>query len=107
MVATLTKFMPNKKQLLALSAVLLVGALLVPTANAGTVIIDVRTPEEYQLNHPAGAINIPHHEIVAKIASQGVSKSDTIKLYSGKSSRAEQAKTALQSVGYTNVEVQK
>ncbi|WP_394262170.1 rhodanese-like domain-containing protein [Moraxella boevrei] len=99
--------MLNKKRLLTISALALAGFLLIPNVQAKTVVIDVRTPEEYQMNHPSGAINIPHSEIVAKIGSQGVSKSDTIKLYSGASSRAEKAKNDLQSAGYSNVEVQK
>ncbi|MFW2176217.1 MULTISPECIES: rhodanese-like domain-containing protein [unclassified Moraxella] len=103
----LKQFRPSKKHLLTLAGAVVVGMLLMPTANANTVVIDVRTPQEYQVDHPNGAINIPHSEIVAKIASQGVSKSDTIKLYSRGGGRAEQAKNALQSAGYTNVEIQK
>lgn len=99
-------YMPRKKHLLTLSAALLVGALLVPSANAANVIIDVRTPEEFQIGHPDGAINIPHNQIASKIASQGVSKSDTIKLYSRGGARADQAKAALEAAGYTNVSVQ-
>lgn len=102
-----TVFKPSKKHLLALGAAIIVGMLIVPTANAATVVVDVRTPEEYQVSHPNGAINIPHSEIVAKIASQGVNKSDTIKVYSRGGGRAQQAKSALESAGYTNVEVQK
>lgn len=100
-------FKLSKKHLMALGAAVMVGALLMPTANAATVVIDVRTPEEYSVSHPEGAINIPHSDIVAKIATQGVSKSDTIKVYSRGGSRAEQAKSALQSAGYTNVEIHK
>lgn len=98
-------FRPSKKQLLALGAAVMVGALLMPTANAATVVIDVRTPEEYSVSHPQGAINIPYSEIVTKITSQGVSKSDTIKVYSRGGSRAAQAKSALQSAGFNNVEI--
>ena len=101
------KIKPSKKKLLTLTALAFAGIMLMPSVQAKTVIIDVRTPEEYQLNHPDGAINIPHSEIVSQIASQGVAKSDTIKLVSGKSSRAEKAKSELQSAGYSNVEVQK
>lgn len=99
-------YMPRKKHLLTLSAALLVGALLVPSANAANVIIDVRTPEEFQIGHPDGAINIPHNQIATKIASQGVSKSDTIKLYSRGGARANQAKAALEAAGYSNVSIQ-
>lgn len=98
---------PSRKTLLTMTAIAFAGFLLMPSVQAKTVIIDVRTPEEFSLNHLDGAINIPHSEIVNQIASAGVSKSDTIKLYSGKSSRAEKAKAELQSAGYNNVEVQK
>lgn len=100
-------FKLSKTQLLALGAVAMVGVLLMPTANAATVVIDVRTPEEYSVNHPTGAINIPHNELLAKITAQGIAKSDTIKVYSRGGGRAQQAKSALQSAGYTNVEIQK
>lgn len=97
----------SKKHLVLVGAMAVVGMLVMPTANASTVVVDVRTPEEYQVGHPDGAINIPYSDIVAKIASQGVSKSDTIKVYSRGGGRAEQAKSALQSAGYSNVEIQK
>lgn len=106
MLSLLRRFSPSKKQVLALSTLAMTGMLLLNSANATSVIVDVRTPEEYQLGHPAGAINIPYTEIVDKIARQGVSKSDTIKLYSRGGGRAEQAKSALQSAGYNNVEIQ-
>ena len=96
----------SKKHLLALGAAVMVAALLMPSANAATVVVDVRTPQEYQMGHPDGAINIPYADIVAKIASQGVSKSDTVKVYSRGGGRAEQAKSALQAAGYTNVQIQ-
>lgn len=102
----LARLLPRKKHLLTLSAALLIGAMLMPTANAANVVIDVRTPEEFQIGHPDGAINIPHSQIASKIASQGVSKSDTIKLYSRGGARADQAKAALEAAGYTNVSVQ-
>lgn len=98
---------PTKKHVMLLGAAMMVGALMMPAAKAATVVVDVRTPEEYQVDHPNGAINIPYSDIVAKIASQGVTKSDTIKVYSRGGGRAEQAKSALQQAGYSNVEVQK
>lgn len=100
-------FVPKPKILLVIGAIALASWFLMPSVHAKTVIIDVRTPEEFSLNHPDGAINIPHNDIINQIANVGVSKSDTIKLYSGKSSRADKAKTELQSAGYSNVEVQK
>ena len=53
-------FKLSKKQLLALGAAVMVGALLMPTANAATVVIDVRTPQEWNDDHinDARVINI-------------------------------------------------
>lgn len=107
MVTSAKTYIPKPKILLAIGAIALASWFLMPSVHAKTVIIDVRTPEEFSLNHPDGAINIPHSEIVNQIATAGVGKSDSIKLYSGKSSRADKAKTELQSAGYSNVEVQK
>lgn len=105
MFTLLKSYRPKKKHLLVLSAAMLVSALILPTANAATVVVDVRTPEEYQVSHPDGAINIPYSDIVAKIAAKGVNKADTIKVYSRGGGRAEQAKSALQSAGYNKVEI--
>lgn len=111
-IATITALksvrLPNKKQLLKYAAMAVIGMAVftqVSQANAKTVVIDVRTPEEFQVGHPDGAINISHSEIAQKIGSKGVDKSDTIKLYSRSGNRAEQAKSALQAAGYTNVQV--
>ena len=93
------------KTVVCLRAAVMVGALLMPTANAATVVIDVRTPEEYSVNHPTGAIN--SHNELAENNAQGIAKSDTIKVYSRGGGRAQQAKSALRSAGYTNVEIQK
>ena len=46
------KIKPSKKKLLTLTALAFAGIMLMPSVQAKTVIIDVRTPEEYQLNHP-------------------------------------------------------
>ena len=59
------------------------------------------------MNHQTVAINIKNNKLLAKITAQGIAKSDTIKVYSRGGGRAQQAKSALQSAGYTNVEIQK
>lgn len=96
----------NKKHLLMVAGLAVIGAMTLSSASAKTVIIDVRTPEEFQVSHPIGAVNIPHNEVADKVASLGVSNADTIKVYSRGGSRAEVAKKALQSAGYSNVTVE-
>lgn len=96
----------NKKHLLMVAGLAVIGAMTLSSASAKTVIIDVRTPEEFQVSHPIGAVNIPHNEVADKVASLGVSNADTIKVYSRGGNRAEVAKKALQSAGYSNVTVE-
>lgn len=96
----------SKKQLLVVAGLAIIGAMTLSSASAKTVIIDVRTLEEFQVSHPIGAINIPHNEVADKVASLGVSNADTIKVYSRGGNRAEVAKKALQSAGYSNVTVE-
>lgn len=102
------KFRPTRQTLLKFCAFAVVGTLALTQlsqANAKTVIIDVRTPQEYQMGHPLGAINIPYNDIANQIFSKGVDKADTIKVYSRGGNRAEQAKTTLKSAGFSNVVV--
>lgn len=96
-----------RKRILQLSIAVIVSAIFVMPNYAKEVLIDVRTPEEYQMSHPDGAINLPHNDIISLVEKNNISKHDSIKLYSRTGNRAELAKTALQSVGYRNVEIHK
>ncbi len=69
-----------------------------------TVWIDVRSAEEYSEDHIADTPNIPHTEIAARIDDLDLSKSTPIKLYCRSGVRAGLALTALEELGYTNVE---
>ena len=75
-----------------------------PQTAQETVWIDVRTVEEYQQDHIANTENIPHLEIVTRIADLGLDKSTPIKVFCRSGVRAGLALTALQELGYTNVE---
>lgn len=69
-----------------------------------TVWIDVRSVDEYAEDHIDDTANIPHTEIVARISELDVSKSTPIKLFCRSGTRAGLALTALEELGYTNVE---
>ena len=69
-----------------------------------TLIIDVRSAEEWDSGHLEQAIHIPHTEIAAQIESHATSKDANIALYCRSGGRAGVAKTALEELGYTNVE---
>jgi len=94
--------------MITLQRTLFVGllALLLASCNMTprTVWIDVRSVEEYQEDHMENTENIPHTEIAARIADLELSKDAPIKLFCRSGVRAGLALTALQELGYTNVE---
>jgi len=73
------------------------------TEQAGGVIIDVRTPEEYNSGHVDGALNINYTDIGSRIESVVPDKNATIQLYCGSGRRAGIAKETLENMGYRNV----
>lgn len=76
---------------------------LVQKIDQGALIVDVRTPEEYNKGHIKGSINVPHTEVKARVAEFGADPSRPIVVYCGKGGRAEYARMALQEEGFTNV----
>lgn len=69
-----------------------------------TVWIDVRSVEEYQQDHMEDTTNIPHTEIATRISDLGLDKTAPIKVFCRSGVRAGLALTALEELGYTNVE---
>lgn len=71
-----------------------------------TILIDVRTKEEYAERHATNAINIPVEEICdGKLGILGnVARDVPLCLYCRSGARSERAKEKLSSLGYTNVE---
>jgi phage shock protein E len=86
---------------------LLIALSLSPTlwaVDTGSVIVDVRTTEEYQAGHIEGALHKPHDQIDAGISALLPDKSQHIIVYCGSGRRAGLAKEKLESFGYTRVE---
>ena len=69
----------------------------------GGLLIDVRSPGEYNGGHLANAILISYTDIAGKIAQHVKGKSDRIVLYCHSGSRAGIAKRTLEKLGYTAV----
>jgi phage shock protein E len=69
---------------------------------AGAQLIDVRTSEEYNAGFIDSAVNIPLADIQAGQLPT-VAKDKKLYLYCHSGNRAAQAKTILQSAGYTSV----
>ncbi|RMG44854.1 MAG: rhodanese-like domain-containing protein [Candidatus Dadabacteria bacterium] len=69
----------------------------------GALLVDVRTPKEFQSGHIEGAVNIPHTEITKKIAELEKNKEREIVLYCRSGKRAGKALEALKQLGYQHV----
>ena len=66
------------------------------------LVVDVRTPEEFQSGAYPGAVNIPLDELQVRIAELG-SKSREITLYCASGARSAYGQRGLQQMGFTNV----
>ena len=86
---------------IALLAILLSACSLMAPK---TVWIDVRSLDEYNEDHISNTEHIPHTEIALQISDLDLDKSTQIKLFCRSGVRAGLALTALQDLGYTNVE---
>jgi phage shock protein E len=67
------------------------------------VIVDVRTPEEFQQGHVPNAINVPLSNIIDNPNILASSKEGPIVLYCRSGYRAGKAAEALQKYGYSNL----
>ena len=70
---------------------------------AGAVLIDVRSAEEFNTGHLAGAVNIPHTEIAEKISLVAKERSTPLYLYCRSGRRVGIAMEELSKLGYTKM----
>lgn len=75
----------------------------VPYIKNGALVIDVRSPSEFQSGHLPNAINIPHTEIESRIESVTSNRDRQIVLYCRTSRRAGLAEVVLTRLGYRRV----
>lgn len=72
--------------------------------DAGDVIVlDVRTPEEFEEGHIQGAILLPDYEIVGKAETVLPDKDTVILVYCRSGNRSEMAAKKLVELGYTGI----
>ncbi|PRP91616.1 Thiosulfate sulfurtransferase PspE precursor [Enhygromyxa salina] len=73
----------------------------------GALLLDVRTPAEYQERHLDGSILIPHTELAQRIdevlSAQGGDKTKPIVVFCRRGARAGVAKSVLLQGGFTEV----
>ena len=67
------------------------------------ILIDVRTPAEYQYDHLKKAVNIPLNELNADIKYFAPDKEQAIVVYCASGKRSDIAVRELKGLGYTNV----
>lgn len=67
------------------------------------VVIDVREPFEYEINHVSGAINIPLNKIETSKEIEAFPKDTPIIVYCASGNRSIIAMSLLLTKGYTNV----
>ncbi len=68
-----------------------------------SVLIDVRSKQEYAEGHLANSINIPLYEMEFQNDKIPTNKQNTIIVYCASGHRSRQAKEKLEKMGYTNV----
>lgn len=69
----------------------------------GALIVDVRTPEEFNSGHVASAANVPHTQIAQNLAIFGADKEREIILYCRSGRRSDLAAAELKALGYSRV----
>ena len=72
-------------------------------AQKGAIIIDVRSPQEYNEGHIDNAICIPNYEIEKKIGKVVTDFNKTIILYCSTGARSKRVQKKLKRMGYINV----
>lgn len=78
--------------------------LSVPVLAEQSLVIDVRTAEEYRQDHVQDALNIPYDEIASRIATVTSDRDASIVLYCRSGHRAGIAEQALRQMGYGRIE---
>lgn len=68
-----------------------------------SMILDVRTPEEYAKGHLENAVNIPHTEMESKIGEMVPAKDTVIILYCRTGNRTAKSAKVLNKLGYLNI----
>jgi rhodanese-related sulfurtransferase len=69
----------------------------------GTVVLDVRTPEEFALAHVPGARNIPVQSLAQRAAELGSDKRVPVVIYCRSGARSAVATNLLRGLGFTQV----
>jgi rhodanese-related sulfurtransferase len=72
-------------------------------AGDAPLILDVRTPAEYEAGHLPDARNVPHGTLADRLAELGIAEDAEIVVHCQSGRRAADAEEVLREAGYTNV----
>ena len=75
--------------------------------NYNTVLLDVRSVQEFREGHLTSAINLPVYDLARRIESEVQDKSSIIILYCQTEIRSIKAKKILKRMGYINIYILK
>ena len=78
-------------------------AINMMNTQAGYIILDVRTQEEYETAHIPGAVCVPNESIGTTPPAQLPDKSQLILVYCRSGNRSKTASAAFAELGYTNI----
>jgi len=68
----------------------------------GALLLDVRTPEEFQAGHLKGAVNVPYQDVAARIGELSPNKSAPLLVYCKSGGRSGIARSTLRRMGYSD-----
>ena len=69
----------------------------------GAILIDVRSPQEYNEGHLQGAVNVPDFELINRIQKEIPKKNQLIIIYCQYGGRSRNAYMIMKRLGYTNI----
>jgi phage shock protein E len=75
-----------------------------PASMPKLLVLDVRTPEEFNGGHVAGAVNVPLDELPMRISQVAPQKDAPLAVHCQSGGRSARAKKLLDSRGYTQVQ---
>lgn len=70
---------------------------------SGAILIDVRSPQEFNEGHLPGAINIPEYEIRKKIKNEVPKLNQQVILYCQYGGRSRDVYNIMKNMGYNNI----
>lgn len=73
-------------------------------AGTAPLVLDVRTPQEYEAGHIPGAVLIPHDQLASRIGELAGHENDEIVVHCKSGRRAAMAEEVLRGAGFTQVE---